>query len=69
MDKKFTHYLEVRFYSNGKYLPSCDEYFYYDLWDDDSFNDAHMKACWRVNTVCDKNEQITARIITNKYKK
>ena len=54
----------LRFYENGKYLPSYDEYYYYDLDDTDSFNEAFVTASCRLRNVCDKNRNIFGRIET-----
>ena len=54
--------LRVKFYSNGKYLPSYDKSYYYDIVDDGSFTKAFMSAGYLIYSVCEANTEITARI-------
>lgn len=54
----------LKFYENGKYLPSYDEYYNYDLNDDNSFMRAYMEASYRLCCVCNKNKNIFGRIET-----
>ena len=53
----------VKFYCNGKYLPSYDKDYIYDLDDDESFNEAFVAAAYKIYEVCEANgKEITVRI-------
>lgn len=55
--------LIVKFYCNGKYLPTYDKEYIYDLDDDESFKEAYTAAAYKIYEVSEANgEQITARI-------
>lgn len=54
--------LRIKFYSHGKYLPSYDESHYYDITDADSLEKAYSAVSFRIATVCENNEDITARV-------
>ena len=54
----------LKFYEDGRHIPSYDEYYYYDLNDDKSFDSAFMAAACKLNRICDRNKNIYGRIET-----
>ena len=64
MTKKIEKRIVVKFYSNGKYLPSYNKTYYYDLMDDKSFNEAFANVGAMIHRICDNNKEISVRIET-----
>jgi hypothetical protein len=59
---EYTHFLVVKFYESGKYIPSMDKLYYYDLHDDESFQMAFCNGACYIQTITGKNEKMTARL-------
>lgn len=53
----------IKFYCNGKYLPTYDKEYIFDLDDEESFRDAWVAASYKIYEVSEANgDEITARI-------
>ena len=52
----------IRHYSNGKYLPSYDKEFSYDLNDDKNYEEVHAEIGAYISRICIMNSNITVRV-------
>ena len=59
---EYTPFLSVKFYENGKYIPSMDKHYYYDLNEDESFQMAFCNGACYIQTITGENEKMTARL-------